>query len=215
MLDNLIATVDADDMTPQNGFGAILERKNRYDIYVPNSGLYNECLKELLNKESIVQSFFHGLFGEKSPDANFNELSCVVSDKGAPRQPIHPDEQYCDHALTYSVFIALQDIDLSMGPTVILPRTNVEEAHVKFNADTNTKNAYLKTCEYKLSLLKKGDVTIFDSRTLHCGSANRSKRRAQLYFTLQSPLLSKEEGDVLRNGSMKKGLKLSMKDFQN
>ena len=145
MLDNLIATIDDDDMTPQNGFGAILERKNRYDIYVPNSGLYNECLKELLNKESIVQTFFHGLFGEKSPDAKFNELSCVVSDKGALRQPIHPDEHYCDHALTYSVFIALQDIDLSMGPTVILPRTNVEEAHVKFNADTNTKNAYLKT----------------------------------------------------------------------
>ena len=35
------------------------------------------------------------------------------------------------------------------------------------------------------SNLKKGDVSIFDSRLLHCGMANKSdKRRVLFYFTL-------------------------------
>ena len=129
-----------------------------------------------------------------------------------PRQPIHPDEVYCFPAPTYSIFVALQDIDLAMGPTVFLPRTKTEEAHAVFNSDVNSKNSFLSKCEYKVSVLKQGDVAIFDSRTLHCGSANHSKRRAQLYFTLQNPLIPKEEG-VSRNNSMQKGLKLSVKDF--
>lgn len=211
-LENLIGTVPDTEMTPENGFGPILERKCRWDLYLPNEGLYNECLRKLLQRNGPIRTLFDGLFGATSGNAQFNELSCVVSDIGAPRQPIHPDEVYCFPAPTYSIFVALQDIDLAMGPTVFLPRTNTEEAHAVFNSDVNSKNSFLSKCEYKVSVLKQGDVAIFDSRTLHCGSANHSKRRAQLYFTLQNPLIPKEEG-VSRNNSMQKGLKLSVKDF--
>jgi hypothetical protein len=39
-----------------------------------------------------------------------------------------------------------------------------------------------------LGLLPKGCCAIFDSRTLHCGGANRSdKSRALFYFTFKNP----------------------------
>jgi len=59
--------------------------------------------------------------------------------------------------------------------------------HRKFNADDVTKKAFLRSRSYKLSLLKKGDIAIFDARTLHCGGGNKARRRAQLMFSLENP----------------------------
>jgi ectoine hydroxylase-related dioxygenase (phytanoyl-CoA dioxygenase family) len=52
------------------------------------------------------------------------------------------------------------------------------------------KEAFLEGCEYRSGLLRKGDVAVFDARTMHCGGENCSgptggQRRVLFYFTLQ------------------------------
>jgi ectoine hydroxylase-related dioxygenase (phytanoyl-CoA dioxygenase family) len=81
----------------------------------------------------------------------------------------------------------LQDVTLEMGPTVWIPRTHNREAHGAF-LDPTEKDALIKTTPAKLGLLTKGSCAIFDSRLLHCGSANRSEEsRALFYFSFKNP----------------------------
>ena len=157
-LNNAIDTLDPSKMTPNTGFGTILARKNRYDMYVRNEGLVEACLREILAGEHVdgdvikrggtptattsgsgggggggggeqvvdnkagggdggggggaatecsaagdaptrststwtLTQFFQQLF-DGAADAKFSELSCIVSDAGAPRQPLHPDTHW-------------------------------------------------------------------------------------------------------------------------
>ncbi len=61
-----------------------------------------------------LQEFFRQLF-DGADGAKVSELSCIVSDAGAPRQPLHPDMPWEPVAPIYSIFLALQDIDEPMG----------------------------------------------------------------------------------------------------
>ena len=63
------------------------------------------------------------------------ELSALVSEPGAPRQPIHPDNPHQERAPLLTCFVALQDISAPMGPTIFLPGTNTAEAHAAYEAD--------------------------------------------------------------------------------
>lgn len=138
-LDNAIGSLKPDEMTPDTGFGTILARKHRYDMYVRPEGVVQKCLSSMLtsplgqeadgggdddddkgsNGESesspwTLLRLFQELF-DGAADAKFSELSCIISDAGAPRQPLHPDTHWEEVAPIYSIFLALQDIDESMG----------------------------------------------------------------------------------------------------
>lgn len=116
-----------------------------------------------------------------------------MSDVGSQRQVIHPDTPFIDGKgpVLYTCFIALQDVTLDMGPTTWLPRTHTKEVHDAFTAGTESKDELLKKQPAVLGLLPKGSCGIFDSRLLHCGSANRSsdtsKSRALFYFSFKNP----------------------------
>lgn len=85
----------------------------------------------------------------------------------------------------YTFFIALQDVTFDMGHTVFLPRTHTPEAHLLWNSNQNQKEKFISCNKAVESNLKCGDVVIFDSRLLHCGTANKSKlQRVLFYFTL-------------------------------
>jgi ectoine hydroxylase-related dioxygenase (phytanoyl-CoA dioxygenase family) len=129
--------------------------------------------------------------------STFHEFSALISDSGSKCQPIHPDSKYTDVDPLYSCFVALQDVDESMGPTIFLPSTNNQDCQDRFQND-KTKNELFASCEYRQAMLRKGDVAIMDSRTLHCDGANVSSppaRRALLYFTLLNPAHSLTEED--------------------
>ena len=115
----------------------------------------------------------------------------MTSDPGSPRQPIHPDNSWTPTPVLYTAFVALQDIDADMGPTLFLPHTHTQKAHAQFfHDDTAVRQNFLENqVEYKTSQLKKGDVQIMDSRILHAGLDNRSedKRRTLFYFTIRNP----------------------------
>ena len=67
-----------------------------------------------------------------------------------------------------AVFVALQDIDEGMGPTVFLPKSNAKDAHTKLYTPS-TKDVFLGATEYRQALLRKGDVVVMDTRTMHYG----------------------------------------------
>lgn len=136
-LDKSIESLSPEEMQPERGFGTILARKNRYDMYVRPDGLVGECLKQILtggrgaaavDAEAVpdgvdpswnLAKFFKQVF-DGQPDAKFSELSCIISDAGAPRQPLHPDTHWEDIPPIFSVFLALQDIDEAMGEPTCL-----------------------------------------------------------------------------------------------
>jgi Phytanoyl-CoA dioxygenase (PhyH) len=96
-------------------------------------------------------------------------------------------------------FVALQDVTEDMGPTVYLPGTHTKEAHKQFfsgdgdggggDGTPSPKDALLEANPKVLGLLGRGDCSLYDSRVLHCGSANRHphQSRALFYMSFRNP----------------------------
>jgi len=91
-----------------------------------------------------------------------------------------------------------QDVELDMGPTVYMPRTNTEEIHEAFKDEVvrdgeseSPKDTLLRSKKTVLGILDKGCCAIYDSRLLHCGSANRGNTsRAIFYFSFRNPAVA-------------------------
>jgi hypothetical protein len=265
------------ERTREDGFGGVLARTCRYDTYQRPTGNFQRALVYLLGGDTDsdgsgddrgdggaslaangnatksgtnthqVRNLFRALFDGAVDDAPFTELSVLLSDPGAPRQQIHPDNQYQHVCPCYTVFVALQDIDADMGPTVFLPRSNTAQCHEDFNAGSNafqqgkgtvtvressdsggdsgsgrlskevSADWFLKSREWSTSPLKKGDIQILDSMTLHAATANVSaKRRSLLYFTLRNPLcvdFEKPGTPCITEGSLFRDLEISLSDY--
>lgn len=174
-------------------FANVLLRKDRCDLTMPlgQDDVIAESLNEVL-RESAAGQTIKAILGKGSV---LYELSCLISDPGSQRQNMHPDTPYFEgkDAVLYTCFIALQDIRLDMGPTTWLPGTHTAEAHEKFQDSSasgegeSRKDELIRTTPSVLGLLPKGCCAIFDSRCLHCGTANRSENdsRALFYFSFK------------------------------
>jgi len=180
---------------PIQRFANVLLKHNRCDLTIPlgRDDVVTEALEEVLVK-SPLGATISSIFGD---GAILHEFSCLMSDPSSQRQVIHPDTPYVQGKgpALYTCFIALQDVTLDMGPTVWLPRTHTKESHEAFKdanpsaaGEDSPKDRLIKTQPAVLGLLSKGDCGIFDSRTLHCGSANGSDvSRALFYFSFKDP----------------------------
>jgi len=192
-------------------FTRVLLKSNRCDLLLPfgvgddddgegERPLIMRAVDELLCEGSPMSDVIESTVG--GPDAELYEFSCLVSDPGSDRQVIHPDiahqgkEQQKRTGPLVTCFVALQDIDATMGPSEFLPGTNTAEAHELLN-NPETRDAMLAERPTKLGLLKQGDCSIFDATTLHAGLANRSadKRRCLFYFTFRYPLMEDPRTD--------------------
>jgi hypothetical protein len=136
-------------------------------------------------------------------DAEFHELSSLISDPGSIAQPLHPDSPYYPrYAPLWTVFIALQDITPSMGGTVVVPYTHTEQFHQPLRNPRggggggnhhNIQKLLLQSNKYQYyrADLNIGDCIVMDSRTFHYGGANQISsnacRRTLLYFTIRNP----------------------------
>lgn len=117
-----------------------------------------------------------------SPRACLAELSCLVTDPGAEQQPLHTDtERDSDGTPLYTVFVALQDITINMGPTNVCPGTHTQ--HVLSYIPGPAVQMWPRTPV----TLDRGSALIMDSRLLHCGGANTGSRRRLLYCTWAAP----------------------------
>ena len=173
-----------------DSFGAVLAPIERWDLKLGLSLPVVAALHEILVPLRAVCEEALG------PDAVLFECAALVADPRAPRQPLHPDTAYQPTKdgrpagpLVLTVFVALQDVSESMGPTVFLPGTHCNAAHVTFNSppETGAKRNLLANTPRQLGTLRGGDAIIMDSRLLHCGSANDSEsRRVLFYFSFRA-----------------------------
>lgn len=185
---------------PIQRFAQVLLKQNRCDLTislgVPDHEIATYALEELLCK-SPIGSTIASILGN---DAILHELSCLISDPGSQRQVLHPDTPYIDdrdRPAVLTCFVALQDITIDMGPTVWLPQTHNKFSHDMFtnsmmgsgskDGDASPKDILISTHPGPVvGLLPKGSCVIFDSRILHCGSANQSLvSRALFYFSFK------------------------------
>jgi Phytanoyl-CoA dioxygenase (PhyH) len=164
----------------------------------------------------------------------FHEFSCLVSDPGSGHQPLHPD--YTGLPPLFTVFVALQNVTTSMGPTVLVPTS-----HTFRNAGELMQSVDLSDpLSYRQAALRRGDCIVMDSRTYHMGAGNTSssssssssegesqsadasggttpggdgkgQRRALLYLTLRDPDHATADKDFPPNGSLFDYLKGDMK----
>ena len=180
-------------ITSLDRFANVLLKTNRCDLTLPlgqtNTDILTDALTEVI-LDSPVGSTIAATFGE---DAILHELSTLISDKGSQRQNVHPDTPFLDHhpdPVLYTCFIALQDVELDMGPTTWYLNTHTKEAHETFKAGGEDKDNLLANTPAVLGTLKKGSCAIFDSRCLHCGTSNQSAKdlsRALFYFSFKCP----------------------------
>jgi hypothetical protein len=164
----------------------VLLRKHRCDIKLPlfngdasssddsaTASPVTTALQHVL-LESPVRRTIETALGNENTGSVLHELSCLISSPGSQRQVVHPDTPMLpmrDHPSVLTCFIALQDITEDMGPTVFLPMTHTTLSHDQFQ---NDKETLLRNAPQVVAVLPKGSCAIFDSRLLHCGSANRS-----------------------------------------
>ena len=172
-------------------FAEVLLKENRRDFLLPldDEKVLNAARTIAL---SPIGDAVEEILGE---DAVVHECSCLISDHGSPRQVLHPDTPQHETGETplLTCFTALQDVSEDMGPTLFLPKTQDKVSHLRFFNDV-TKDELLKehSANRKVGLLNVGDVSCFDSRTLHAGTANRAPgtRRAMFYLSFRNPRIT-------------------------
>jgi len=182
---------------------------------------------------SIVRKVIEGVFetyGGVGQESTLWELNCFMSNSGARRQLVHADnvclepvpglhptpssssssggvgsndDESADEPILLTCFVALQDIDAAMGPTIFMPGTHTLDAHNRF-FETGRDESSTKTESYspKNDVLRsspsvmgapilKGSCLIFDPRVLHCAGENTcadpDKTRALFYMSFKNP----------------------------
>jgi len=184
------------DMAAESSFGNVLMRENRFDLLLDLDAPVRQALSEALEP---LKKVVGGTLGE---DAELYELAALVSDPRSPRQPVHPDTPFRvgDAAAIITTFVALQDVDETMGPTAIIPQTHTAEAHERFNTKDDggrERVALLREYPNHVGVLRTGGANLIDSRVMHCGGSNGSpKRRVLFYFSFR------RRGKVTPSGSL-------------
>ena len=190
--------VEAGTHDADSRFADLVLVSKRCDLLLPLRGAAITALQELLGEGSTLGPLVEEIMGEHGV---LQEIACLISYPGSEQQPLHPDTPYSSPPSLYASFIALQDVDEDMGPTVYLPGTHTKAAHSEFYggdlvaaAETSgirtapVAEDFLRTRPVALGLLKKGDLACYNQQVLHCGSANRSDRiRRQFYISFRNP----------------------------
>lgn len=160
-------------------FGDIREQRHRYDM-------------KLSIDDTPVRRAIHAICTALCPlleavmtlDARVVELSSLISDPGAKPQLYHTDSllpSRCGAPL-YTCFVALQDIDHSMGPTQLIPCTHNLDSHVRLREKTEEGKRDREMADAASFHMgcRAGDAFVMDSRLWHRGGANNSGSRRRL-----------------------------------
>lgn len=144
--------------------------QTRWDLKLPLAPIVRKALRELLfGPTSHLGAALMSLAG--GSEAELWELAAIISAPGAVPQVVHRDTEYSEEPCLFTAFVALHDVSREMGPTRFLLGSHTQAAQMRFDSDPA---AFLSTADSVVSILKTGDASLFDSRLLHCGGANRS-----------------------------------------
>jgi hypothetical protein len=161
---------------------------NKNNTNVANSDLWKHVVQEINRKlKPFVEQYFHH---HKFNDRNqyvMTQLQLLTSHPGSIDQFFHVDNTAC--GLTF--VIALDDIFVEKGPTELLYKSyllhtstgdfNFSKSKLllpsstKFNTTDENDKATSKLLHSSIyATMKRGEIFVFDSRTLHRGLGNVS-----------------------------------------
>lgn len=169
------------------------------------------ALNELFGDDGKLRQLYEIIVTKKG---TMYELAVMVTEPGADRQMIHADMPYKKEPPLYSIFCALQDVTMAMGPTIFLPGTATSIDHQRWE-DKATFDEYLSCKTPTFALLKAGDLIVYDPRILHCGAENEPGSghiRAMFNVGFRNPNVV---GDFGYKGSLRTGYsdKISFDDL--
>ena len=238
-VERAVKAADADQKMRTELFPRIAARIRRLDFKLALSPVVRGAVAAALRK---LAPTIEAALGR---DPKLFELAAIVVDAGAPPQPYHADlrDDDWDGAArgmqSASVYVALQDVNGTQGPTHYLVRTNTKEAHTAFYDDDEeeegalppegdvlpeavrvkpSRERLLRTTPVRHGVMSAGDATLFDQRLLHAGSAHtQGEKRALLCISFMrrgasgpsGSLRSEYEAETLQ--SMLKPLKPAAK----
>ena len=208
-----LALVESGQLDPLTCFSSLLSASNRWDYKLPLDDVVLEALKDLFGRShGVLGPMMDGVVSDR---AELFELAAFYTAPGAKRQVVHADTLFTKEPVLFTAALALQDVTESMGPTFFLPGTHTKAMHKRFDG-ARTKDSLLLTTPHKLALLRAGDVSVYDSRTLHCGTDNCSaRRRILLYTTWKNPRAKERDDDFWNVASIRPEYagKYKLKDF--
>lgn len=204
--DESIRLMEQGEIQSLDRFADVLLKSNRCDLTLPlgpapvMDALFQVLCQSAVS-DTLLATFSSDGSGSKDDTSEtpvLYEFSTLISDPGSQRQVVHPDNpiqlhrgaqlQAASEPVLLTCFVALQDVQLEMGPTVWLPGTHIRQAHEQFFQNDASKDQLLQSSTKVLGVLPQGCCALYDSRVLHCGSANRSDRsRALFYFSFRNP----------------------------
>ena len=141
------------------------------------------------------RDFFLGTFGAQG---QLRTLGALVSLPGARTQQIHADMDWVGDTLFCYGLVALQDVSLEMGPTVLFAGTHSRSFHeLRRDYDLEAGPSGVggtvggtSACVAAVDpidaqppspmLLDAGDMVVFDTRTFHHGTENASEQSRML-----------------------------------
>mmetsp|Transcript_41072 Transcript_41072/g.76399 ORF Transcript_41072/g.76399 Transcript_41072/m.76399 type:complete len:432 (+) Transcript_41072:72-1367(+) len=170
-------------------FGTVRDRQQRWDLKLPLVEPVKLAICE------TVQALSPLLFGTVESEGALVELSCLITDPGAPRQNVHVDtggwKTACAPLLT--VFVALQETTPEMGPTLLFPGTHDDPFLQQWLSILPGADRSPEQFGGGLSAhCAAGSAILMNSRLLHCGGTNLPEkqggsRRRFFYLTWQKP----------------------------
>lgn len=164
----------------------------RHDIRLP---LSQQTVHALQEAASAIHPTVSRVLG---PDCFLVELGAVTAWPGALRQGVHQDVDttgcYADHghAPILTIFIALEDVTETMGPTEIFKATHTPDvahsvAKLLRSGGSNTDYDLIFQWLPDQMILSQGDAVIMDTHVFHCGGVNNSSNsRSLLHFSFMS-----------------------------
>ena len=150
--------------------------ETRWDVRLPWSSVVHEAVHEMMGARDDPSSLGHALCALSGGDsAELFECAAVVSTRGSAPQIVHADTVPTEAgAVLHTAFVALQDISEHQGPTRFLPYTHTcTHSHGELERDTPDA-AFCEGVQSVVALLRSGDCTLYDSRTLHSGGPHRA-----------------------------------------
>lgn len=199
-LDKSILDVKNGKIETTERFSNMLSAGNRWDLKLPLNSLITDTMKAICRSDCAFGKLLNSLVTE---DGELFELAAFYTSSGAGRQVLHADTLFSSKPALYTCAIALQDVSEDMGPTLFIPGSHTKIIHKKFDS-SKTKDEVLLNHPYKLSTLNTGDMSIYDSRLLHCGTPNKSnKKRILMYATFRNPKGPKKDADFWNVASIR------------
>jgi hypothetical protein len=154
----------------------------RFDIRLPYDDVVSKATSSLLRRGGPLADALDALVG---PDAPLWECAALVSEAGAPAQTVHGDTFWDAEPCLYTAFVALQDVDVELGPTLFFPRSHLS-ATAQDDLEDDGPSA-LDGFDAEVGVMRAGACTLYDGRLLHAGQPNSKGTRVLFYVSFKAP----------------------------